>query len=71
MSIKDYAGRPETKRQVELSAGLDPDRSPSFELSDLVNDGLNVYRTPLELENFIKANWRKLSILAHKIHGAN
>ena len=39
-------------------------------LAELMQRDLGVTVTPRELRMFIRANWRKLSVLAHAIHGS-
>lgn len=45
------------------------EKEPEHALADLMARDLGVTVTPRELRMFIRANWRKVSALAHAIHG--
>lgn len=44
--------------------------SPEEALADLMTRDLGVTIAPRELRMFIRANWRKVSLYAHAIHGS-
>jgi len=47
-----------------------PDGRAELLLSDLIMRDLHLYVPPADLTQFIRGNWRALSIYAHRIHGS-